>query len=186
MSTKTTVLFFLTGILTASELLAQRNANLPKITNGKSNAASVGIDIPVGEFSQTHFAGITLGYSWSHHRFGVVAPKKPIGFTANGGIGCYFGKRSLIAGYEYRYSNYIFLHAFGGALFNPGKKGYIALTTGVAAGIYKEAVHPGLGAKLGAGYLLTGMISLAGSFSFLKYKDASGLCSAGIRVEYSF
>jgi hypothetical protein len=66
------VLLLTALVLATNDITAQTN------TNGKSSEAIAGINIPVGEISKTHIAGFSLGYSWSHHRFGNLnaLPKK--------------------------------------------------------------------------------------------------------------
>jgi len=157
-------------------------------TNGKDNAASFGINIPVGEFSKTHFAGIALDYSWSHHRFGSLKalPKMLIGFTANGGIDYYFGKKETIAGYEYRYGGDIYFHLFGGAIYNPCKKGNITLTAGPTLGIYKGRADAGFGINIGGSYSLTDKIAITPGIICLKHNDAASLWVAAVRGTYSF
>ena len=97
MSMKKSILILTKSLFITITVLAQTN-NLvvaaQNYTNGKDNAASFGINIPVGEFSKTHFGRIALDYSWSYHRFGTLQalPKMLIGFTANGGIDYYFGR----------------------------------------------------------------------------------------------
>ena len=50
---------------------AQQEDNLKStIHRGSSHLASLDIDLPVGEFAKSHFAGVGLNYSWSNHRFG--------------------------------------------------------------------------------------------------------------------
>jgi hypothetical protein len=157
-------------------------------TNGKNNAGAFCINIPVGEFFKTHFAGISLDYSWSHHRFGnlKVLPKKIIGFTANGGIAYYFGKEEMVAGHDYRYSGYLYLHAFGGAIYNPCKKGSITLTTGPTLGIYKAIADVGFGINIGGSYSLTDKIGLGPEMIFLKHHEAAALWVCAVRGIYSF
>ena len=189
MSKKKTVLILTASLVITIKVLAQaNNPAAQNYTNGKNNAALFGINIPVGEFSKTHYAGISTGYTWSHHRFGNLQalPKKIIGFTAEGSFDYYFGKKETIAGYDYRYGGYIYLHAFGGAIYNPCKRGNISLTTGPTLGIYKGSVDAGYGAKLGGSYPVTDKIEIVTGIFFLKHNDAAVLLAVSVQIGYCF
>jgi hypothetical protein len=184
-----TFLILITALFVSIKLLAQSDTSrLQNYTNGKSNAAAFGINIPIGEFSKTHIAGISLSYSWSHHRFGNLKalPKKIIGLTANGGADYYFGKKETVAGYNYRYGGYVYLHAFGGAVYNPCKKGSITLTGGPTMGIYKGNADFGFGVNLGGSYYLTNRIIVLPGIIFLKHNKAAALWVGAILAAWTF
>jgi hypothetical protein len=186
---KKTVLILTACFLVTIELLAQSNRSIAKnYTSGKSNSAALGINVPVGEFAETHFGGISLEYAWSHHRFGNLKalPKRIPGFTANGSIDYYFGKKETVAGNDYRYAGYIYLHVLGGAIYNPCKKINIALTAGPSVGIYKGNADAGLGVKLSVNYFFTDKIAFSPGIIFLKHNNAAALWVIGIRASYSF
>jgi hypothetical protein len=189
MSMRRTVFILIVSLFATIKVLGQDGKPVsPNYTKGKNNASSFGINIPVGEFSKTHFAGISLDYSWSHHRFGNLKalPKKLIELTANGGIAYYFGKKEMVAGYDYRYGGYLYLHAFAGAIYNPCKKGNITLTTGPSLGIYKGSADVGFGIKVGGSYSITDKIALRPEIIFLKHHEAAPLWVVAMRAVYSF
>jgi hypothetical protein len=186
---KKTALILLAFLFATINILSQKNISpSSNAENGKNNSVSLGINIPAGEFSQTHIAGISAGYSWSHHRFGILdaVPNKLIGFTADGSIDYYFGKKETVAGYDYRYGGYIYLHVFGGAIYNPAKKMNISLTTGPTMGLYKGSADFGFGVNLSGSYYVTNTIAIAPAIIFLKHKEAAPLWVAAIRGTYSF
>lgn len=174
-------------ILTAV-VLATINITAQTNTNGKSSEAIAGVTIPVGEFSKTHIAGINLGYSWSHHRFGYLEalPKKIIGLTADGAIDYYFGRKEKVAGYNYHYGGYLYLRAFGGIIYNPFTKGNISLTTGPTMGIYKSTAAIGFGLKLEGSYYLTNSIAIMPAIIFLKHNNTAALWVVAMQAGYSF
>jgi hypothetical protein len=189
MCMRRTVFIVIACLFATIKILAQDSVpGSPNYIKGKNNAGAFGINIPVGEFSKTHIAGIGLDYSWSHHRFGnlKVLPKKLIGFTAKGGIAYYFGKKETVAGYDYRYGGYLYLHAFGGAIYNPCKKGNITLTIGPTLGIYKGSADVGFGVNLGGSYSLTDKIALRPEIIFLNHHEAAALWVVTMRAVYSF
>jgi hypothetical protein len=189
MSIKKYILILPSVLLATINLLAQSGiSGQSNYTNGNSNAAALGINVPVGEFSKTHIAGIGLAYSWSHHRFGNLntVPKKLIGFTADGSIDYYFGKKENVAGYDYHYGGYIYLHVFGGAIYNPTKKMNIRLTTGPTMGIYKGSADFGFGVNLSGSYYINNTIAIGPAIIFLKHKEAAALWVGSIRGTYSF
>jgi hypothetical protein len=157
----------------------------PKAT---SNTISLGANIPVGEFSETHIAGISLIYSWSPHRFGKlnVLPGKLIGFTANGGIDHYFGKKETVAGYDFKYGGYTFLHVFGGIIYNPSKQTNISLTTGPAMSLYKGNAGFGFGISWNGSYYFSRRIALTPGFIYMKQAEANALWAASLKATYNF
>lgn len=185
---KKTVFIMLAGIFASNTILAQADTSRTNYTKDKSNAASFGINIPIGEFSETHLAGISLNYSWSHHRFGKLnkLPKKLIGFTASGGIDYYFGKKETVAGYDFRYGGYTNLYAFGGAIYNPCKKGNISLTTGPAMSIYKDNAEIGFGVIINGNYYFNDRIAITPGVLYLKFAEANALWVASLKATYNF
>ena len=172
-------LLTISGQLTQIKALAQ---------TGKQHAVSLGINAPIGEFAETHIAGIGSHYAWSAHRFGKLAalPKKWVGFTANGGIDYYLGKKVKVAGYDFKYGGYIYLHAFGGLIYNPTKKENITLTTGPTMGIYKGSADAGFGVNLGISSQVTDKIAFSPLIMYMKHNNTNALWIASVRATYVF
>ncbi|MEI9810574.1 MAG: hypothetical protein WDO16_23385 [Bacteroidota bacterium] len=124
----------------------------------------------------------------SNHRFGklVVLPKKWIGFTANGGIDYYLGKKAEVAGYDFKYGGYICLHALGGIMYNPGKKTNVTLTTGPVMNIYKGGADAGLGVLFNGSLYITDKIAVTPGIMYTKYAEANALWAASIKATYIF
>jgi hypothetical protein len=156
--------------------------------NGKQYAVSFGINAPIGEFAETHVAGIGSHYSWSNHRFGKLnaSPKKMIGFTANGGIDYYLGKKVKVTGYDFKYGGYLYLHAFGGLIVNPTRKDNITLTTGPTFGIYKGNADAGLGVTLTFSSYVTDKIAVTPAVIYMKHDNTNALWVASVRATCNF
>lgn len=180
---KRTVFILMINLLATINLLAQTD-----IGKGKTHLVAFGLNVPLGKFSETHIAGISVHYSWSDHRFGKLKalPKKTIGYTAYGGIDYYFGKNETIAGYDYRYGGYLYLHAFGGAIYNPCKKGNITLTTGPVMGIYKGNADIGLGITLNCSYHFSEKIAFTPGVIYMKHNKTDALWAASLKATYVF
>lgn len=198
MNMKKTVFVFIAGTFAIVQLKAQPGKSIETNDSlGLNNSVCLRINVPVGGFSETHFGGIGLHYSWSHHRFGKlrVLPKKLIGFTAHGGIDYYLGKKETVAGYPYRYGGYVYLQAMAGAIYNfcnknsvtnSGGRGIISLTTGSTLGIYKRNADIGFGLNLDGSYYLTNTIALIGGILFLKHSKSASLWVCTIGAALSF
>lgn len=180
---KRTVFILVISLSATSKLLAQTDT-----ANGKTHSAAFGLTIPIGEFSETHIGGISAHYSWSNHRFGRLKaiPENLIGFTANGGIDYYIGKSETVAGYDYRYGGYIYLHAFGGAIYNPCKKGNITLTAGPTMGIYKGSADIGFGIVLNGSYYITDRVAITPGLMYMKHDKTNALWAASFKATYIF
>lgn len=175
-----------TPFLAMSMLLIQIKA--PAQQKGKQHTIALGINIPVGAFSESHIAGIGSHYAWSNHRFGQLGqmPGKIIGITADGGVDYYFGKRETTAGYGFTFGSYFYLHAFGGVIYNPCTKGNITLTTGPTLGLYKGNAEVGVGVLLKGTYYISQRIGLTPGILYMKHALVNTLWSPSIRATYDF
>jgi hypothetical protein len=156
--------------------------------SGKQHSVSLGAAIPLGNFSSTHSIGIATNYSWSDHRFGGmdIKPVKPFGFTANGGVAYYIGKKETVSGYTYDYHRYIFLHAYAGAIYNPWRKANIILTAGPALGIYNGHTQFNIGSSLEGSYYMTEKIAITPGIIFMKESGADPLWVASLKATIAF
>jgi hypothetical protein len=183
---KKTAFILLISLLIQSRLLAQTDPSSKQA--GKTQAAAFGINIPVAEFSETHIAGLSSSYSWSNHRFGKLdaLPKKRIGFTAHGGVDYYFGKKVIVAGYDFKYGGYTCLHTFGGVIYNPVKKGNIMLTTGPAMSLYKGNADVGFGVMLNGSYYYDNKIAFTPGAMYMKHDKTNALWVISLKASYIF
>jgi hypothetical protein len=155
---------------------------------GKNNSISAGIGIPFSEFSSTHSIGFGIDYSWSNHRYGLIneITVNPVGFTVNVGADYYFGKKETIGPYNYNYSNYTYLHTYGGIIYNPCNKVNISLTAGPALGIYSGHSQFNFGVDLKGSYYLNKNISITPAISFMKESKSDPLWAMAIQAGFSF
>ncbi len=181
-------LLILVLVLKGSWSSGQETDSIPKNNGGYSHSVSFGLILPVDEFSETHIGGISAGYAWSAQRFGILEriPSRFIGFTADGGIDYFLGKKEYVAGNDFRYGNYANVHAFGGIMFNPGTNGNIRLTAGPVMGIYMGNTELGLGAQLDGAYYFSKRIGVMPGFIVFKNKEANAQWSAFLRASVLF
>ena len=180
---------FIFCFLTCTGVQAQKSADtlMKRQTNGANNAVAFGLYLPLGVFTQSHIAGAGIDYSWTRRRYGRnVSPAKLIGFTVNGGINYYVGKKITTAGYGFHYGGYINLHAMPGLLFNPVKNGNLSLTAGPALDIYKASANAGIGITLLANYYISKNIAIGPGVIYRKHTNTDALWSATIRASYIF
>jgi hypothetical protein len=156
--------------------------------SGKQHSACIGGNIPLVNFSSTHFLGVTANYLWSNHRFGRmdVKPVKSFGFTANTGVAYYFGKKETVSGYPYNYPRYIFFHAYAGAIYNPWRKGNISLTAGPAIGIYNGHTQFNIGSALEGSYFITEKITISPGIMLMKESGANPLWAVSLKAVIAF
>lgn len=147
----------------------------------KGIALSAAVNLPVGDFSSTHRIGIAFDCSPSRHLLGLMKQKK-MAFTYSGGVAYYVGKKETVSNYPYKYPGYVFIHGFGGLLYNPFKKAGFALTTGPALGIYNGNTQFNIGAKLEASYSITTSIAIGPGILLMKEPGANALWSMAIRT----
>src|SRR5687767_5170142 len=100
--------FFVFCFLVGGQIQAQSDT-IPR--PGKQHLASIILHVPVGVFSESHFGGIGLNYSWSRNRYGIYESRKGIGFTATGGVDYFLGKKIEVAGHDFKYGGYFYFYA---------------------------------------------------------------------------
>lgn len=151
------------------------------------------IQMPVGNFSSTHFLGFGINVTPSYHTMSLFSKIK-IAFTYNGGIAYYLGKKETLGGYPYNYPGYFFIHAFTGILFTPSKndgsnfqyKNFdISMTGGPALGIYNGNTRLNLGGKLELNYHLKGKQTIGTGIILMKENGADALYAISIKAVYS-
>jgi hypothetical protein len=156
--------------------------------SGKQHLVSIGAIIPSGNFSNTHGIGVATNYSWSDHRFGRmdVKPVKHFGFTANGGVEYYFGKKETISGYTYDYHRYIFIHSCAGAIYNPSGKTNFIMTAGPALGMYNGHTQFNIVTCLEGSYYFREKIAITPGIILMKESGADPLLSASLKATIAF
>jgi hypothetical protein len=184
---KKEIVCLLLGSLLITGLSAQTTDSIHK-NQGKKFAVSAGIDIPAGEFPQTHSFGGGGDLSWSNHRFGMMKkkPVKLIGFTANAGIDHYFGRNRTVSTYQINYGDFTYLHVYGGAIYNPCKKGNIQLTAGSGAGLIDGIIEFWWGVNLTGSYYINEKIAITPGIIFMKQSIADPLIAGILRASWSF
>lgn len=145
-----------------------KNENLP--THFKSNLLTFGADIPIGDFSNTHLAGISFEYARSKNRFGIVpaGSKERIDFVYGGGAAIYFGKKETVSLYTYEYPAYLFIKASAGVLYKPGIKSVFTIAAGPAIGIYNGNTQFNLNSKLEGSYFFSGKLAITPGIVLMK------------------
>ena len=168
----------------ATFVMAQATDINPKPPEGRSQAISFGIAIPLGNFAATHFGGLTVEYLWSKNRFRQpkTKPVKSFGFIATGGLVYYAGKKETISGYLYDYPGYFFLHAFGGMLYNPVKNGSVTLTAGPALGIYNGNTKFNIGSKLEVSHYISKKIAIGPGIILMKESGADPIWATSLKA----
>lgn len=174
------LLLFFTSSFTAYSF-AQSTEQQKRSSKNNGVSVSLAVNLPVGDFSSTHFMGIGINFSPASHWFGLLKRRK-IAFTYTGGAAYYFGKKETVSSYPYQYPGYTFIHGFGGVLYNPFKNTTISLTTGPALGIYNGNIQFNIGSKLEGNYLINSKISIGPGVNLMKEPGANTLWSLFIKA----
>lgn len=182
-------LLFACLLATLSATGQSKNGNNKTVPTGYTKTVSAGINIPFGEFPQTHPFGVGAGISWSKHRFGLMdkKPSKPFGFIAEGGIDYYFGKNETIGPYPYDYNGFTFIHTYGGLIYNFCKRGNINITAGPGLGLENGFTSFWWGVNLGGAYYVNEKIAIIPGIVFMKDFDSyDPLLSFSIKTGWAF
>ena len=175
-------------LLTGPAIAQTKDAGKKDQPKGKANILSAGINIPLGDFSNTHVLGFGAEYFHSNHRFGSMKtkPVKAVGFIYSGGIDYYLGKKEKVSSYPYKYHGFTLLHGYGGVIYNPCKKGNISLITGPALGLSNGTAGFWWGVNLNGQYYFNEKFAIAPGLIFMKQHLADGIWSATLRGSMTF
>jgi hypothetical protein len=101
------------------------------------HSVAFGIHVPVGSFAESHIAGAGLSYILFSRHYTRIGKYKYIAPVASAGVDYFLGKKTEVAGHDFKYGGYTYLHIQGGVHIGPLFKTGISLTGGPSAGIYK-------------------------------------------------
>ena len=140
---------------------------------------------PIGDFSETHVAGLGIMYSWSPHRFGKWFQKTShrTGFIASGGIDHYMGRKD---DFGFRYFGLTYIQALAGIVYTPRANGNINLATGPALSIYKGDHRTGVVTRLGGNYFLNNNFAFDYSLRYIKHHNENARWIFGLGGAYCF
>ena len=140
------------------------------------------IQLPIGEFSNSHYAGFALEYSRTSNQTSNTTKSQPVDWILKGSAEYFIGKKEPEEGYEFRYSNYGYATIMGGLIYSPISKANIYLTAGPGAGIYLGAARLGINAAAGINISLNNQWSVGPTATFRKHNNTNSLWTAGIKV----
>ena len=148
---------------------------------------SAALLVPFGNFSETHFGGIGLQYTWAGKKAAAGRVRKKVfRFTANGGVSAYLGREEKIVSASYTYPIFLFVHSYAGIGWRPLNRINIDLTAGPALGIYNGTVEFNLGAKLESSYNISRNFSAGPSLQLIKEKGSDPLWAGSLFLQYHF
>ncbi|MDZ4795382.1 MAG: hypothetical protein SGI83_13965 [Bacteroidota bacterium] len=182
---KKKIFTFLLTIFFILPVLSQTSTSKKTVSPGKDIAVSFGVNLPIGNFSSTHFIGMAVDVSPARHTFGLTRVRKFI-FTYNGGFAYYLGKKETVSGSPYKYPGYSFMHAFAGLLYNPIVKTSISLTAGPAIGIYNSTTRFTIGSKLAASYFVNSKIAVGPGIVIMKEFGSDPLWVVSVKATRRF
>lgn len=174
--------------LTITTTLGQVRGSKIKLPKGFQKIISFGANLPVGNFSNTHFWGIGVEFSISKYRYGQMAvkPEQAISFFYTLGIDYYFGKKETVSNYPYNYPGYTFINLYPGLIYNTDKKINISLTAGPALGIYNGTTQLNIGTTLSGTYYLNEKIGITPSLVLMKESGADPLLVVSLKGTWAF
>jgi len=159
-----------------------------KTTTGKDNLVSLGVKIPLGDFSSTHSSGIGIDYLRCKNRFGITSDnsKGKIAFVYGGGAAIYIGKKETISFYSYKYPAFIFIKAIAGFLYTPGPKTGFTVTAGPAIGMYDGNSQFNLTGKLDGSYYFSEKLAITPGIILMKEMTvADPLIAFSLKVSWA-
>jgi len=178
---ETRLCFVILFCITCTVAYAQKDKPVIPPNQDKGYSITAATVIPFGNFSSTHLIGIAAEISPSAHTVSLLKQPK-VGFTYNGGIAYYLGKKETVSSYPYKYPGFIFIHAFAGAIYIPTKGVDVKLTAGPALAIYNRNLNFNIGSKLDVNYHLNNTIAIGPGIILMKELGTTSLWAASVRM----
>ena len=176
------VIIFLV-VLLSFEVNAQ--PPLIKFRDKKNIAGTIAVHLPVGDFSKTHFGGISLEAARVRYQ-AINYRLYKLHFTYEGGVAYYFGKKETVSGYPYKYPGYFFIHGFAGGYWVPRQRIGLALTAGPGLGIYNGNTRFAIGAKLDGTFLIDQKHGVGPRIMLMKESGVDAIWTAGVKFTKLF
>ncbi len=167
-------------------VFAQENKALTEPVGYRFLSASV--QLPLGNFSNTHFIGAGISYTMigKINMDSTGELKKRLTWKAEGGSLFYSGKKEETDLYAYKYPLYTVLYLSGGGLFCLTKKTTLDLALGPALGLYDGTARFTLYSKVHGSYTIHKKIGIGPELLMLKEKTSDPLWGGSLRVSYTF
>jgi hypothetical protein len=145
---------------------------------------SGGLNVPVGDFSKTHWLAASAEVFSLHYHCDSVKEKK-ISFTYKAGLAYYFaGQKEIVNGFTNIYPAYWYGYGFGGIVYKPVKRLNITLAVGPAISRYLETTRFNMGAELNAYYFIHCNLSVGPTLHLVKEGGADGLWALGAKLNF--
>lgn len=155
---------------------------------GYSWNISAGVILPVGTFSETHWAGISLQGEYSRSRFGKMntKPKKLVDYFLSTGTDFYFGKKEMVSSYPFTYAGYFILNTNAGLICNTGKQSNIRLGAGPAMSLYKKTPRFNISSSIAGSWYLSKTTGITAGLQMIQETGAHPLWSVFTRFSRAY
>ncbi|MBI3139470.1 MAG: hypothetical protein HYZ15_12905 [Sphingobacteriales bacterium] len=154
----------------------------------KNNRIFAGPSVPLGQFSSTHYPGITISY--------MRMPSRPVaeqgargrktGFASGGSLSHFWGKKEKAGSRDFRYPGYTVLELQGGLTWTPLNRGILFLAMGPGLGYYEGRFRFIAGAGIQGSYPLSPIINISPALSLIKEKGSDALWIASLKAGLRF
>lgn len=145
---------------------------------------SGGVNVPLGNFSKTHWLAASAEVFSLHYHCDSVKEKK-ISFTYKAGFSYYFaGQKEIVNGFSIIYPAFWNGYGFGGVVYKPIKRLNITFAAGPAISRYHGATQFNLGAELNAYYFIHCNLSVGPTLHLVKEGGADGLWALGVKANF--
>ena len=102
-------------------------------------AVSTFINLPIGIFAETHFAG--AGFEVTKANTLLTKPNKKISYSYNGGFDYFIGKKESTSSYTYKYPGYTVIHLAAGVQYLSHARFSIGINVGPGLSIYNGSTR---------------------------------------------
>ncbi len=182
------LLCFICIVMNLSPASAQKKVEQVKYSSfGKSQVLVLDVAFPLGNFSNTHWAGSGLYFEYAKLRLvPLKAPAmKHFGLSLQGGFMFYAGKHEKNNDYSYHYPGYGVFYIYPGIIFNRDLKFQACLNAGPSISYYNKRTTFQFGWSLATRYAVSHKISVGPHVHFTKEKGSRPLCAVGVQTAWA-
>lgn len=144
--------------------------------------------IPLGQFHETHYGGITASYirKQRNHRIKETLHPKKTDWLAAASISYFLGKKENNGTAFYRYKNYSLLELNGGIVYHPLNRLDMLFRTGPALGYYNRIFRFTITGHLQGSYRIGPKTNITPGVAFTKEPGSDALWITSLQLGLFF
>lgn len=176
------------SLLLYQPVMSQQPPMNKVITTTPHQQLTAGLALPLANFGETHYGGITFSYLRKQERFNNREPyqRKKTGWLAAASLSHYLGKKEKNEMIAYRYKGYSLLELSAGGAWYPDNNLDFSLRAGPALGYYNKIFRFTLSSILQGSYKIGPKTVITPGLTLLKETGSDAIWVTSIQLGIMF